>query len=40
MIVKAKGKGQKAKGKSEDGGRRGSRLSFVPFALCLLPAAF
>ena len=30
---------QKAKGTSEDGGRRGFRLSLVPFALCLLPLA-
>src|ERR1044072_6043427 len=31
------GNSQKAKGTSEDGGRRGFRLSLVPFALCLLP---
>jgi hypothetical protein len=30
--VKAKGKRQKSKGKSEDGSLRGSRLSLLPFA--------
>jgi SpoIID/LytB domain protein len=33
------GKESKAEGKNEDGGRRGFRLSLLPFALCLLPLA-
>ena len=37
---KAKGKRQKAKGKSEDGGPRGSRPPLLIFAFCLLPFAF
>ena len=38
-MSKAKGRRQKAEGKNEDGGRRGFRLSLLPFAFCLLPFA-
>src|SRR5256885_968293 len=46
--MKAKGKGQKAKGKNERPSRQGKSrpdlsrlcLKFLPFALCLLPFAF
>src|SRR5436853_7450375 len=37
-MIKAKFKRQKAK--MEDGGQRGSRLSLLIFAFCLLPLAF
>jgi len=39
-MMKAKGKRQKAKIKSEEDEQRGFRLPLLPFDFCLLPFAF